>query len=181
MDWLGVAPLVLAVASVLFALNEVASSARPGGRWWPGCWSSASPCCCSPRSPWSARSSAGFLPEMNSTAFNFGAGLSFAVLPVAQVLGSPTGSDSSAGFAGGIGLGLLITAGALGVSFLIPRPAAAELGSAPNRRTRPPRLRRPTRTRVSRSGENVPRPRQTQSPPELRAEYQGLPPDGGPW
>jgi hypothetical protein len=64
-------------------------------------------------------------------AFNFGAGLSFAVLPVAQVLGSPTGSDSSAGFAGGIGLGLLITAGALGVSFLIPRPAAAELGGAP--------------------------------------------------
>ena len=76
--------------------------------------------------------SPGFLPGMNSAAFNFGAGLSFAVLPVVQVLGSPTGSDSSAGFAGGIGLGLLITAGALGVSFLIPRPAAAELGGVPD-------------------------------------------------
>jgi hypothetical protein len=77
------------------------------------------------------------------------------VLPVAQVLGSPTGSDSSAGFAGGIGLGLLITAGALGVSFLIPRPAAAELGGRPDPADTAAPLRRPTRTRVSRSGENV--------------------------
>jgi len=74
--------------------------------------------------------SPGFLPGMNSAAFNFGAGLSFAVLPVVQVLGSPPGSDSTAGFAGGIGLGLLITAVALAVSFLIPRPAAAEIDTA---------------------------------------------------
>jgi len=74
--------------------------------------------------------SPGFLPGMNSAAFNFGAGLSFAVLPVVQVLGSPSGSDSSAGFAGGIGLGALITAVALATSFLIPRPAAAEVDTA---------------------------------------------------
>jgi len=71
--------------------------------------------------------SPGFLPGMNSAAFNFGAGLSFAVLPVVQVLGSPTGSSSTAGYAGGIGLGLVITALALATSFLIPRPAAAEV------------------------------------------------------
>jgi hypothetical protein len=73
----------------------------------------------------------GLLGSIVSLALMATAGL-HAVLPVVQVLGSPTGSDSSAGFAGGIGLGLLITAGALGVSFLIPRPAAAELGSAPD-------------------------------------------------
>lgn len=74
--------------------------------------------------------SPGFLPGMNSAAFNFGAGLSFAVLPVVQVLGSPAGSDSSAGYAGGIGLGVLITALALAASFLIPRPTAAEIDTA---------------------------------------------------
>ncbi|HEX4247374.1 MAG TPA: MFS transporter [Pseudonocardia sp.] len=81
--------------------------------------------------------SPGFLPGMNSAAFNFGAGLSFAVLPVVQVLGSPAGSDSPAGYAGGIGLGALITALALAASFLIPRPAAAEVETAdPDRAAR---------------------------------------------
>ncbi|HEY2100951.1 MAG TPA: hypothetical protein VGH72_31120, partial [Pseudonocardia sp.] len=87
--------------------------------------------------------SPGFLPGMNSAAFNFGAGLSFAVLPVVQVLGSPTRSDSSAGFAGGIGLGLLITAGALGVSFLIPSRRPPNSAASRTRRTPPPRPRRP--------------------------------------
>ncbi|WP_051341535.1 MFS transporter [Pseudonocardia spinosispora] len=68
----------------------------------------------------------GFLPGMNSAAFNFGAGLSFAVLPVVQVFGSPSGSSSSAGYTGGLLLGLVITGCALAVSYLIPRPAAAE-------------------------------------------------------
>jgi Na+/melibiose symporter-like transporter len=65
---------------------------------------------------------------MNSAAFNFGAGLSFAVLPVVQVLG---GSSSITGYAGGIWLGLVITVLALAVSFLIPRPASAEMEPAP--------------------------------------------------
>jgi len=72
--------------------------------------------------------SPGFLPGMNSAAFNFGAGLSFAVLPVVQVLG---GANSTTGFAGGIWLGLVITALALSVSFLIPRPASAEVEPTP--------------------------------------------------
>jgi hypothetical protein len=72
--------------------------------------------------------SPGFLPGMNSAAFNFGAGLSFAVLPVVQVLG---GSSSITGYAGGIWLGLVITVLALAVSFLIPRPASAEMEPAP--------------------------------------------------
>jgi len=72
--------------------------------------------------------SPGFLPGMNSAAFNFGAGLSFAVLPVVQVLG---GSSSTTGYAGGIWLGLVITLLALAVSFLIPRPVSAELEPAP--------------------------------------------------
>jgi MFS family permease len=69
----------------------------------------------------------GFLPGMNSAAFNFGAGLSFAILPVVQVVGSPPGSSSALGYSGGILLGLVITAGALAVSYLIPRPLAAEI------------------------------------------------------
>ena len=40
----------------------------------------------------------GFLPGMNSAAFNLGAGLSFAILPVFMVAGSPAGSDSTAGY-----------------------------------------------------------------------------------
>lgn len=74
--------------------------------------------------------SPGFLPGVNSAAFNFGAGLSFAVLPVVQVAASPPGSSSSAGYAGGIWLGAGITVLALAASFLIPRPASAELDRA---------------------------------------------------
>jgi MFS family permease len=69
----------------------------------------------------------GFLPGMNSAAFNLGAGLSFAILPVVQVVGSPSGSSSSLGYSGGILLGSVITAGALAASYLIPRPVAAEV------------------------------------------------------
>ena len=40
----------------------------------------------------------GFLPGMNSAAFNLGAGISFAILPAVMVVGSPMGSDSTAGY-----------------------------------------------------------------------------------
>jgi MFS family permease len=73
----------------------------------------------------------GFLPGMNSAAFNFGAGLSFAVLPVVQLALSPSGSASRTGYAGGLLLGLVITAAALAASYLIPRPASAEVTAAP--------------------------------------------------
>ncbi|BDZ49412.1 hypothetical protein GCM10025867_16530 [Frondihabitans sucicola] len=68
----------------------------------------------------------GFLPGLNAGAFNLGAGLSFAVLPVLQVVGSPTGSHSTTGYTAGMLLGAAITLGAFAVSFLIPRPVDAE-------------------------------------------------------
>nr|WP_245981975.1 MFS transporter [Frondihabitans australicus] len=71
----------------------------------------------------------GFLPGLNAGAFNLGAGLSFAVLPVLQVVGSPSGSSSAVGYSTGMLLGAAITAGAFAVSFLIPAPvdSAAEV------------------------------------------------------
>lgn len=68
----------------------------------------------------------GFLPGLNAGAFNLGAGLSFAVLPVLQVLGSPEGSHSVTGYSAGMFLGAAITLGAFAMSFLIPRPVDAE-------------------------------------------------------
>ena len=79
----------------------------------------------------------GFLPGMNAGAFNLGAGLSFAILPVLQVAGSPSGSHSPAGYISGMGLGLVITGAALAVSFIIPRPVDAEesqTGGQPSQR-----------------------------------------------
>lgn len=70
----------------------------------------------------------GFLPGINSGAFNFGAGLSFAMLPVVQVLLSPPGSSSPVGYGWAMALGLVIVAGALAASYLIPRPRGAEVG-----------------------------------------------------
>jgi MFS family permease len=68
----------------------------------------------------------GFLPGMNAGAFNIGAGLSFLVLPAVLV--------AAGGLNGGIGtytvvgiVGLVITACAFAVSFLIPRPSDAEV------------------------------------------------------
>lgn len=79
----------------------------------------------------SAPDNPGFLPGMNSAAFNFGAGLSFAVLPVVQVLGSSGAASGLTGYAGGLWLGLALTALALVTSFLIPRPVSAEVSGAP--------------------------------------------------
>src|SRR5699024_6302195 len=46
----------------------------------------------------SPKDNEGFLPGMISAAFNLGAGVSFAILPVFMVAGSPAGSDSLAGY-----------------------------------------------------------------------------------
>lgn len=71
----------------------------------------------------------GFLPGLNAGAFNLGAGLSFAILPVFQVLGTPAGSDSTAGYTTAMLVGVVITVVALAISFLIPKPVDAEVSA----------------------------------------------------
>lgn len=71
----------------------------------------------------------GFLPGLNAGAFNLGAGLSFALLPALQVATSAA-PDSTTGYSAGMMLGAAITAVALAVSFLIPRPDTAEVASS---------------------------------------------------
>src|SRR5215470_9413758 len=66
----------------------------------------------------------GFLPGLNAGAFNLGAGLSFAALTAIQAAGTPAGSSSPRGYSNAILAGALITAVALGISFLIPKPPA---------------------------------------------------------
>jgi len=66
----------------------------------------------------------GFLPGLNAGAFNLGAGLSFAALTAIQAAGTPAGSSSLRGYSNAILAGALITAVALGISFLIPKPPA---------------------------------------------------------
>lgn len=68
----------------------------------------------------------GFLPGMNAGAFNLGAGLSFLVLPAALQAFSAV-SDARASYFGVVAIGLVITVGALAASYLIPRPADAEI------------------------------------------------------
>lgn len=77
----------------------------------------------------SPKENPGFLPGLNAGAFNLGAGLSFALLPALQVVGSPEGSTSSAGYTQGMLLGMAITGVALAVSFLIPKPVDAEVSA----------------------------------------------------
>ncbi len=67
----------------------------------------------------------GFLPGMNAAAFHLGAGLSFALLPAMLVISS----DLFQGYGQGMLLGLGITVVAFLVSFLIPKPVAAEVTS----------------------------------------------------
>jgi hypothetical protein len=74
----------------------------------------------------SPRDNPGILPGLNAGAFNLGAALSFVILPAVQLIGSPAGSSSSTGYFWAILVGLIITLGALGTSFLIPRPSDAE-------------------------------------------------------
>ncbi len=68
----------------------------------------------------------GFLPGLNSGAFNLGAGISFAVLPVFQVAGSPAGSDSVAGYSAAFLVGAVILALAAAASLFIPKTTTAE-------------------------------------------------------
>lgn len=70
----------------------------------------------------------GFLPGLNAGAFNLGAGLSFALLPALQVA-TGAAASSTTGYSAGMLLGAAITAVAFVVSFLIPRPATAEIGA----------------------------------------------------
>ncbi|KGD74860.1 multidrug ABC transporter [Tatumella morbirosei] len=75
----------------------------------------------------SSDENAGILPGLNAGAFNLGAGLSFAILPAIQLIAEKGGSATVAGYSAGINTGLFITALALLSSFLIPRPANAEV------------------------------------------------------
>ena len=68
----------------------------------------------------------GFLPGMNSAAFNLGAGISFAVLPVFMVAGSPKDSSSAAGYTTAFIVGAVILGLSVLTSFLIPRVATDE-------------------------------------------------------
>lgn len=67
----------------------------------------------------------GFLPGMNSAAFNLGAGISFAVLPVFMVAGSPAGSDSTAGYTTAFIVGTIILGLSVATSFFIPKHVEA--------------------------------------------------------
>ncbi|MEJ8279783.1 MFS transporter [Pseudonocardia spirodelae] len=72
----------------------------------------------------------GMLPGLNAGAFNLGAGISFVVLPAVQVAVGGEAQAGTAGYTAGMLVGAVCTAGALALSLLIPRPAAAETGPA---------------------------------------------------
>nr|WP_257908728.1 hypothetical protein [Janibacter limosus] len=75
----------------------------------------------------SPRDNQGYLPGMNSGAFNLGAGLSFALLfGVDTAVGSAVGT--AAGYRAGILTGAVLLVLALGLSLLIPRPDEADGG-----------------------------------------------------
>lgn len=69
----------------------------------------------------------GFLPGLISAAFGLGSGLSFALLSAVQVSGSPPGSASPGGYVAAMLTGAAVLAAAFGASFLVPRPAEAEV------------------------------------------------------
>ncbi|MFE1771463.1 MFS transporter [Streptomyces sp. NPDC059008] len=68
----------------------------------------------------------GFLPGLNAGAFNLGAGLSFAALYAVKTAAAPADPSSPGGYTAGMIAGVLILAAAIGTSFLIPKPVAAE-------------------------------------------------------
>lgn len=74
----------------------------------------------------SPKDNEGFLPGMNSAMFNLGAGISFAVLPVFQVMGSPEGSDSSAGYSMAFFVAAVILLAASAMALVIPRTTTIE-------------------------------------------------------
>ncbi|MFD7921030.1 MFS transporter [Streptomyces sp. NPDC059740] len=67
----------------------------------------------------------GFLPGLNAGAFNLGSGLSFAVLDAVQTATHPA-AGSVSGYVSAMIAGIVLIAVAFGVSFLIPKPSAAE-------------------------------------------------------
>lgn len=68
----------------------------------------------------------GALPGLNTGGINLGAGLSFVAIYTAQTLFT-TDSSPASGYIAGLSAGVIILAAALAMSFLIPRPAAAEV------------------------------------------------------
>jgi len=68
----------------------------------------------------------GALPGLNTGGINLGAGLSFVAIYTAQTLFSADNSPAS-GFIAALSAGAIILAAALAFSFLIPRPANAEV------------------------------------------------------
>lgn len=74
----------------------------------------------------SPKDNEGFLPGMNSAAFNLGAGVSFAILPVFMVAGSPAGSDSTAGYTTAFLVAAIILGISVATSLFIPKVTAAE-------------------------------------------------------
>jgi len=74
----------------------------------------------------SPKESPGFLPGLDTGAFNLGAGLSLAVILAAKTALSPADGSGTAGYHGALVAGLLILAVAFATSFLIPRPEGAE-------------------------------------------------------
>ncbi|MCC3280729.1 MFS transporter [Arthrobacter sp. zg-Y40] len=77
----------------------------------------------------SPKENPGFLPGLNAGAFNLGAGLSFAVIYAVKTAATPA-DGGAGGYYGGIVAGLVILVLALAASFLIPKPAAAEVAAA---------------------------------------------------
>ncbi|MFK3668991.1 MFS transporter [Leifsonia aquatica] len=70
----------------------------------------------------------GFLPGLNSAAFGFGAGIGFTVMPALQMLGSgSTGVPTHLGYSVAMFAAAGITALALAVSLLLPKPRGVEL------------------------------------------------------
>ena len=78
----------------------------------------------------SPKDNEGFLPGMNSAAFNLGAGVSFAILPVFMVAGSPAGSDSVAGYTTAFLVAAVILGVSVATSLFIPKVTAAEAEGA---------------------------------------------------
>lgn len=77
----------------------------------------------------------GFLPGLNSGAFNLGAGLSFAALFASKTLFSMPDGSGAAGYVAGFVAGLVIMCLALAASLLIPRPVGAEVDQSVDQST----------------------------------------------
>lgn len=78
----------------------------------------------------SPKENPGFLPGLNAGAFNLGAGLSFAVIYAVKTATTAADGSGTEGYYGGLIAGLIILVLALATSFLIPKPADAEVETA---------------------------------------------------